>query len=380
MSGLPVAAANLTPRLLLVEDDAIDRMAVRRALAQSPLAGAELVEAADAETAERLLTEQRFDCVLLDHNLPRGSGLTVLQALERAGDDTPVVAMAGQGDEELVVELMKAGATDYIAKHLLKPDRLVQSIRSALLLREARRVARESEQALRDQVEFAELLVGIVSHDLRNPLQAIGMAAAFIERRGELPDDSRKAVARIKSSHQRALRLIRDLLDFTQARHGSLPLRPAPVDLVALAQQVADELAGSAGDRRIVIEGPATLQAEADADRMAQALSNLVANALAYGEAGTPVTLTLATDAGQAVLCVHNRGETIEPERIAVLFEPMRRARHDGPRAGNIGLGLFIVHSIARAHGGDAVVESADGETRVTLRVPLVALPQRPAS
>lgn len=358
-------------QLLLVEDDAVDRQAVERALAASQLA-VKLSVVVDGEAAVAALRDHAFDCVLLDHNLPRGSGLTVLQALREAGDDTPVVAMTGHGDEDLVVELMKAGATDYIAKHSLRPERLAQSIRSALLLRQARRSARASQRALQDQLQFAELVVGIVSHDLRNPLQAISMSTALLERRGDLPAESLQAVARIKSSSQRAVRLIRDLLDFTQARTGGgIPVHPQPVDLVALAKTAVEEVSLAHPTREIGLQSVPTLSAEVDADRMAQVLSNLLSNALTYGAAGTKVDVLLRREDASAVIEVRNSGQLIAPEHMSVLFEPMRRLPKDARRAGNIGLGLYIVDSIVRAHRGCVEVESVEGCTRFTVRLPL---------
>lgn len=360
-------------QLLLVEDDSIDRQAVERALAQTALAAA-LTVVVDAEAALAALGAGSYDCVLLDHNLPRGSGLTVLQALRERDDDTPVIVMTGHGDEELVVELMKAGATDYIAKQSLRPERLAQGIRSALLLRAARRSARASRRALQEQLEFAELLVGVVSHDLRNPLQAIAMSTALIERRGGLPPESVKAVGRINNSAQRAVRLIRDLLDFTQARNGGgIPVHPAPADLVALARSVVDEVALAHPARTVALHGSATLVAEIDADRIAQVLSNLLNNALSYGAAGSPVDVTLRRDADAdvALVEVRNAGEPISPERRAVLFEPMRRVRQETARSGHIGLGLFIVQNIVQAHGGSVDLQSGAGQTCFVVRLPL---------
>src|SRR5688572_29809595 len=120
MTGAAIAA---TPsiKLLLVEDDAVDRLAIERALAATQLP-AEMSVVVDAESALTALREHSFDCVLLDYNLPRGSGLTVLQALRDVADETPVIAMTGHGDEDLVVELMKAGASDYIGKQSLRAD------------------------------------------------------------------------------------------------------------------------------------------------------------------------------------------------------------------------------------------------------------------
>lgn len=372
MTAPDAAQAQPAVQLLLVEDDAVDRLAVERALAASQLE-AQLSVVVDAEAALTAMREKTFDCVLLDYNLPRGNGLTVLQALREAGDDTPVIAMTGHGDEDLVVELMKAGATDYIAKQSLRAERLAQSIRSALLLRQARRSARASQRALKEQLEFAELLVGIVSHDLRNPLQAISMSTALLERRGDLPAESLRAVARIKSSSQRAVRLIRDLLDFTQARAGGgIPVHPEPVDLVALTQAAVDEMTLAHPGCDIVLQSAGPLAAEIDADRVTQVVSNLLSNALAYGAAGMPVSVLLRREPTTARLEVHNSGEPISPDRVGVLFEPMRRLRMDRPRTGNIGLGLFIVDSIVRAHGGSVTVHSDETLTRFVVTLPLL--------
>ncbi|HLL18775.1 MAG TPA: HAMP domain-containing sensor histidine kinase, partial [Rubrivivax sp.] len=264
-----------------------------------------------------------------------------------------------------------AGASDYIAKHALTADRLAQSIRSALLLREARSSVLKSQQALQEQLDFAKLLVGIVSHDLRNPLQAISMSVALLERRGDLPAESLKAVGRIKSSSQRAVRLIRDLLDFTQARSGGIPVNPQPADLVALAQTVVEEVSLANPGREIKLHSLGALSAEVDADRIAQVLANLLSNALAYGAENTAIDVWLHREGSDAVLEVHNVGEPISPERMSVLFEPMRRLPKDSRRAGNIGLGLYIVDSIVRAHGGTVEVASDANATRFTARLPL---------
>ena len=197
------------------------------------------------------------------------------------------------------------------------------------------------------------------------------MSIALLERRGDLPAESLKAVSRIKSSSQRAVRLIRDLLDFTQARAGGIPVHPEPADLVALAQAVVEEVALAQPQRKIMLRHVDALSAEVDADRIAQVLSNLLNNALAHGEDGLPVEVLLRRDEGSALFEVHNSGATISPERMRVLFEPMRRVREETPRAGSIGLGLYIVDSIVRAHGGSVDVQSVDGSTRFVVRLPL---------
>ncbi len=120
--------SDVTPlRVLVVDDDAVDRMSVRRHLART---GVE-VDATEAEgvlEAIARLTDEPYDCVLLDFNLPDGDGLTFLLGLRTAGIRVPVVMLTGQSDPEVAADLVIAGASDYLPKSLLSPERLLQSM------------------------------------------------------------------------------------------------------------------------------------------------------------------------------------------------------------------------------------------------------------
>ncbi|HEY7878161.1 MAG TPA: ATP-binding protein [Gemmatimonadaceae bacterium] len=131
-------------RLLVVDDDAVDRMAVRRAIAATGLV-ATVEEAPDAETALAVLTALPSDCVLLDYQLPGRSGLELLKDIRRRGLDVPVIMLTGRSDPETAVELMKAGAADFLSKSVLAPDRLGPSIRNAVRVSRAERALRESQ-------------------------------------------------------------------------------------------------------------------------------------------------------------------------------------------------------------------------------------------
>jgi FixJ family two-component response regulator len=141
-------------RLLVVDDDSVDRAAVRRVIARSGLAGAEIVEAADAGTAIATATSgaagngDGVDCILLDYQLGADTGLDVLEALRARGSHIPVVMLTGRSDPLTVATLMKAGASDFLTKELLAPDRLEQVIRAALRLAAAERAARKSQEEL----------------------------------------------------------------------------------------------------------------------------------------------------------------------------------------------------------------------------------------
>ncbi len=145
-------------RILIVDDDEVDRMSVRRALRAAGVR-AEVHEAEDVATALRALGEETLDCVFLDYNLPGGDGLRVLRSAREAGMDTPVVMLTGHEDTQTAVELMKAGASDYLSKNTLTPERLERSLRTAVRLHRAERQARGAEDALRLSEERYRSLV-----------------------------------------------------------------------------------------------------------------------------------------------------------------------------------------------------------------------------
>lgn len=217
-----------------------------------------------------------------------------------------------------------------------------------------------------DRAVFAEQMVGIVSHDLRNPLATILLATEKLTRQAADPADaSRRMLGNITRAGQRARRLIADLLDFTVVRLGSgLKVSRQPVDLHQLAARIVEELAEAFPGRTIEHAPRGGGAASADPDRIAQLVGNLVGNAMAYGTPGTPVTVASSVDAsGIARLAVHNCGEPIPSHTLGRLFEPMVRGVEDGDSsARSVGLGLFIVRAIAQAHGGQVQVRSCSAE------------------
>ncbi len=138
-----LSAGEPTPlRVLVVDDDAVDRAAVRRVLARARLA-ARVDEAQGVLEAIERLTQTRFDCVLLDFNLPDGDGLTFLRGLRTAGIAVPVVMLTGQSDPEVVADLVMAGAADYLPKSQLSPERLVQALSRCCAAHDAVRALQE---------------------------------------------------------------------------------------------------------------------------------------------------------------------------------------------------------------------------------------------
>ncbi len=226
-----------------------------------------------------------------------------------------------------------------------------------------------------DRALFAEQMVAIVSHDLRNPLSAILTSTSVVALGDELSDLRARALDRIVRSTERARRLIDDLLDFTLARLGSgLSVTRRSVDLHQLTSRIVDDLGPAFPGRRLRHIGLGRGAASADPDRIAQLLGNLVGNAMNYGEPGSEVTVTSELVGNLAKLTVHNDGNPIPPALLASIFEPMVRGDTGNSAARSVGLGLFIVRAIATAHGGAvSVTSSAKSGTAFELAFPALA-------
>ncbi|WP_164011190.1 ATP-binding protein [Pyxidicoccus trucidator] len=233
-------------------------------------------------------------------------------------------------------------------------------------------VRKEAEQQTRRSAEFEQQLIGIVSHDLRNPLSSILLGAQTVLRGEGLSERQLRNTLRIQTSAERAVRMIHDLLDFTQARMtGGLPVRPEPLDLHALVRQVVDEVQVSHPERTVRLEQQGEGRGAWDAGRVAQVVSNLLSNALAYSPADTLVTVTTRGEAEALVLEVHNTGSPIPADVLPRLFRPMERGVPTDSTRRSVGLGLYIVDQVVRSHGGRVEVRSSvEQGTVFTVRLP----------
>jgi signal transduction histidine kinase len=245
---------------------------------------------------------------------------------------------------------------------------------------------RSDEEALRlarEEATARERLLGVLGHDLRTPLTSIMLGAAAILQDGDDADTRNRTAVTIAGSARRAGRMITDLLDFTRARlGGGIPVRPATTDLALVCRKVVREVAAAAAPRRIEVVAEGSAHGMWDADRAAQVISNLLSNALQYSPQDTSVTVTLAEREEGVILSVCNRGEKIPPSVAGVLFSPFRRGNASG-NSGNrdgLGLGLYIVGEIMRAHGGSVTVCSDDDQTCFSTVWPRKALEVDPAS
>jgi signal transduction histidine kinase len=215
--------------------------------------------------------------------------------------------------------------------------------------------------------EAREMMLAVLSHDLRNPLMGITMSASALLKSGRLDPAGVGSVSRIARAADHITRLINDLLDLARSRFGgNMPVNLEWLDLSDIASQAVEELRLAHPDRDIVLESQTDVRGRWDRDRMLQLVSNLVANAIRHGR--DPIRVDLHNQGDIVEIRITNRGTAIPPEFIPKLFEPYRRGS-EAKQAG-LGLGLFIVAEIVRAHAGMISVQSDDQETAFVIRLP----------
>ena len=228
------------------------------------------------------------------------------------------------------------------------------------------------------QVEQARnLLLGMLGHDLRSPLQTILMTASYLAALNAGASVS-QAASRLIGSGARMQSLLNDLVDFNRTNLGlGINITKTEVDLANLFAEEVDRLRAAHPSYRVELDVHGDTRGVWDGGRLQQLLGNLVLNAIKYGAEAAPVQVRVAGSEAEVRFDVTNRGAPIEESALEEIFEPLRRgmrhARDDeagGDGDGSLGLGLYIAREIAKAHGGEIAVRSDSRETVFTVRLP----------
>jgi signal transduction histidine kinase len=309
-----------------------------------------------------------LDTAFRDHHTPARYGLQSYISLpiyRRSGDFFGTLCAIDSKPAKVntpqIVGMFKLFA-ELISFHLDADDRLAK-IEAALLTE-------------RQTAELREQFIAVLGHDLRNPLASVRAGVSILTRPGFDPTKLGPITAMMQNSVTRMSGLVDNLMDFARGRLGggfsirrdaSRPLEPVLI-------QVIDELRLAWPGREIVADLALPRPVDCDPARMAQLLSNLAFNALAHGAPDRPVTVKAGLENGVFSLSVTNHGEPISAAVAADMFQPFFRAdarkRGDGQPSEGLGLGLYIVAEIARAHGGAMDVDSTPERTRFTFTMP----------
>jgi two-component system, sensor histidine kinase and response regulator len=356
----------------LLVDDAEENLVALEALLRRE--GLECLKARSGSEALELLLVHEVALAFLDVQMPDMDGFELAELMRGAArtKHVPIIFVtAGARNPQRIFKGYETGAVDF----LFKPIEPMVLKGKADVFFELFRQRKELANALR----LNEMFVGILGHDLRNPLGAIILGAQLLER--QLSDDKQlRTLERITTAGQRMTDMIEQLLDLTRARlAGGVGFVRARrrVDMTDLVQRTVEELRGAHPGKEISVEASGDGSTRGDGDRLLQLLSNLIANAIYHGTAGGGVRVRVQGLPSELTVQVHNQG-VIPPDLLPTIFDPFRSG-HPSTKSRGLGLGLFISQQIAVAHGGciDVASNAALG-TVFTARIPRVAVGPRP--
>ena len=227
----------------------------------------------------------------------------------------------------------------------------------------------------REQVSrFMQQLLGIVGHDLRNPLGAFVAGLDMLRMMQASGKPITPVLDRMSSSVRRMSRIVDQLLDVTRASLGAgIQIEPAAVELVPLIESVVDEVKVMHPNASVTLRGSDRIVGHWDPERLAQVVSNIASNAAHYGKPGAPIVIDISADDSLARIGIHNtnRDRPISAAVLATLFDPHRRGTEGHRNTAGLGLGLFIVKQIVEAHQGTVTASSDEDGTRFTVVLPV---------
>jgi signal transduction histidine kinase len=353
--------------ILVVDDKEENRALIRYLFEDEP--GYQVLEAADGLQGLTVAQTARPDCILLDLQMPGLSGFDVLERLEAdpGTREIPVLILTATHESVDAMErALRGGAVDYITKPI-SPVRVGVRVRGAI---ERRRLLREVQEL---RSSFTSMLV----HDLRAPIAVLTGYIDLLQQTASGPDLERQKryLTSMAESCTRMLKLIGEILDLSKLEAGKLTLTPEPLDIAALAADIADRFvpAGAQKNVRLEIRRPADPAIVlGDRGRFEQVLMNLIVNALKFTPPGGTITVETSERGREIEVAVADTGPGIPPDEIPLLFEKFRQlGSASRTKMSGTGLGLVICRHLVEAHSGRIWAESRAGTgARFVFRLP----------
>lgn len=389
--------------ILLVEDDPDDFLLTSELLKEIPGGKITVDWAKTFADGREKLRPCSHDVVLVDYRLGKGDGISLMRKAQDEGCKAPIILLTGQGDRELALQALKAGAADYLIKGEIDAMTLERSIRYALVqkthateledkvaartseLEEANAALRESEKQIRallDATETARVsaeaakaraeaatrakddFLAALSHELRTPLNPALLLATSLSQNIDLPPQIRSDIDVIAKGIALQAQLVDDLLDITRITGGKLRLNLQPIDAHAAMQQVYHILRADIDEREIEVTlqfDAAQYMIKADAVRVQQIFWNVLKNAVKFTPPGGNVTVrTRNASATFLEVEVADTGVGISKEMLGHVFDAFIQEEHEvGHRFGGLGLGLAISQRLVQLQEGRIRAESA---------------------
>jgi two-component system sensor histidine kinase/response regulator len=372
-------ASSLSGRRILVVDD--DRLNVRILSSILKPEGYDIAEAHSGEAALTLYEEFKPDLVLLDVIMPGISGFETCRTLKAKHGDmlAPVIFITAKSQSDDIIEGLAAGGVDYLPKPFKAREALAR-LRTHL----QNRILNEQQRQLVAQLSTANTakkrLLGMVAHDLRNPLASIRGLAEFLQDGtvGQLTPDQLDLVNTIHEASQGMLAMVNELLDHSVIESGELKIQPEdrPIaELITKAIYLNNINAGKKGSRIEFATPPHTVMVRIDADKIRQVLDNLLSNAIKFSPPNSVIAVSTETNDAYYSVLVKDQGPGIPENERHKLFQDFGQTSVK-PTAGekSTGLGLAICKRIMEAHGGTISAETAPtGGSYFKITFPLAA-------
>jgi two-component system sensor histidine kinase/response regulator len=362
-----------TVKCLLV-DDLEENLLALSALLESD--DVQVLTARSGAEALELLLIHDVALALLDVQMPDMDGFELAELLrgsERTRHIPLIFVTAGARSQERLFKGYDTGAVDFIYKPI--EPRILRN--KADVFFELHRQRQQLALELLDRTEtlrLNEMFNALLAHDLRSPLSAI-LASAHLLQRRSADQASLESAATITSSGQRMARMIEDMLDLARARlAGGIIVKRQSSDLKALVERVVREHQAAVPTRLIESTYDGDCMGLWDPERIAQVASNLIGNALKHGKPGAAVRVQIEGTRGDSVTLIVKNWGIIAPDVLAHLFDPFRSGQREPGRGEGLGLGLYIVSQIVRAHQGTVDVNTSQGdETSFLVKLPRTA-------
>jgi signal transduction histidine kinase len=384
-------------RVLVVDDIEQVRDGLARLLGQ--LGGIEVVgTAGDGVEAVELVGVHRPQVVVMDLRMPSMDGVEATRQIVARHAGVEVLMLSAYGDESLVIEALMAGARGYLLKGAAAAEladaitgavageaRIAGQVTRPLLEklvdtlgreRETRRAAEQARRASEHQRRREQQFATVTAHELRTPVAGLLGSLVTLERLfgpERLPALALELLAASTRQARRLARLVEDFAVVARETEGGILMNPARVEVAQVLDAVVGELDQQAATR-LRVEVTPGLRAWADQDRLVQALTNLVRNALQYSPDGTPVDVAAGPGQGPGTVqvTVDDRGPGIPAERLPQLFD--RFGERTPGQTGGLGVGLWIARELLTAMHGEVRVErNANGGASVRVTVPAAA-------
>jgi len=350
-------------RLLVVDDSEAERTLMVHFLAKAfPLA--EISNVGRPTQVRRLCEQRKFDCVLVDYNMPEMDGLELTRELRQADPYLPIILATNVGDEMLVAEALHSGASDYIPKPRVTADSLERAVGRAIR-------ACAQARLIDDQRGELENFAFALAHDFKQPIRQIITFSDLVSgsvRSGET-DGLEQHLTFLTDAATRLGRLVDVMSQYTLLNQ---PAEVEDVDLGRVIDAVRASLSTYTAERGGELVSPADPPTILGNETLLiQVLENLVINGLKYNQSSSPrVDVTADREGEHWMIKVRDNGIGIEPQYLAEIFNPLFRLHTSAQYAGS-GLGLTLVRKAMRALAGAIWCESEHGMGSVFhLRLP----------